>query len=261
MNEYVSGLNNIIIYIFIAIIGACIGSFLNVVITRLPEKGAFMSDSRSKCPECNHAIRAYDLFPVLSWLILLGRCRDCKAKISPRYPLVESTGAFFAIASLLRYNLDWSALIVYGVTMILLAIAVIDFKTTEIPDSLNIAIIPFAIASIWLLPTVPWYSHLIGIVTVALPMLLLTLAVPGAFGGGDIKLMFVCGLLLGWQLTVLAFFLALILGGSVAIFLMASGKRKRGQHMVFGPALCVGVVTALFFGTGIINWYLQLFLF
>ena len=255
MNEYV------VIYIFATIIGACIGSFLNVVISRLPEKGAFMSDSRSKCSECGHHIRIYDLFPVISWIILLGKCRDCKARISPRYPLVEVAGAFFAVASLLKFGLDWPALIVYSVTMILLAIALIDFSTSEIPDSLIIAIIPFAIASIWLLPDITWLSHIIGMFTVALPMMLLTLAVPGAFGGGDIKLIAVCGLLLGWQLTLLAFFIALLIGGSIAIFLMASGKRKRGEHMVFGPALCTGIIVALFFGKEIIDYYLGLFLF
>ena len=249
------------IYIFIALVGACIGSFLNVVIARLPEKGAFMSDSRSKCPECGHTIRAYDLIPIISWLILLGRCRDCKARISPRYPLVEASGVFFVLVSLFKFGLAWQALIVYGVTMILIAVALIDLDTTEIPDSLIIALIPFAIASIWLLPGITWLSHLIGLVTIALPMLLLALVIPGAFGGGDIKLMAVCGLLLGWQLTLLAFFIALVLGGGVAIYLMASGKRKRGEHMVFGPALCAGVIATLFFGKEILVFYTSMFHF
>jgi len=255
LNEY------IVIYIFIALVGACIGSFLNVVISRLPEKGAFMSDSRSKCPECGHTIRAYDLIPIISWLILLGRCRDCKARISPRYPLVEASGVFFVLVSLFKFGLAWQALIVYGVTMILIAVALIDLDTTEIPDSLIIALIPFAIASIWLLPGITWLSHLIGLVTIALPMLLLALVIPGAFGGGDIKLMAVCGLLLGWQLTLLAFFIALVLGGGVAIYLMASGKRKRGEHMVFGPALCAGVIATLFFGKEILVFYTSMFHF
>jgi len=87
----------------------------------------------------------------------------------------------------------------------------------------------------------------------------LTLAIPGAFGGGDIKLMAVCGFILGWQLALLAFFIALLIGGSIAVFLLASGKRKRGQHMVFGPAICAGTVTALFFGKEILDWYLQMY--
>jgi len=174
---------------------------------------------------------------------------------------VEAAGAFFALAGIWKFGLDWQALIVYGVTMILIAVALIDFDTSEIPDSLIIALTPFAIASIWLLPGTSWISHLIGIATVSLPMLLLSLVIPGAFGGGDIKLMAVCGLLLGWQLTLLAFFIALILGGGTAIFLMTCGKKKRGDHIVFGPALCAGVIATLFFGREILDFYLSMFHF
>jgi len=220
-----------------------------------------MSDSRSHCPACGKTIRWYDLFPVLSWIILLGRCRDCKAHISPRYPIVETLGALFALACLWFFGLSLLALMVFAVTMILLAIALIDLNITEIPDLLIIALAPLAVASIWLLPDVTLLSHAIGLASVALPMLLLTLAIPGAFGGGDIKLMAVCGLLLGWQLTLLAFFIALLIGGSIAVFLLASGKRKRGQHMVFGPAICAGTVTALFYGNEIIGFYLSLYMF
>jgi len=91
-------------------------------------------------------------------------------------------------------------------------------------------------------------------------MLLLTLVIPGAFGGGDIKLIAVCGFLLGWQQTLLAFFIALLLGGSYAIYLMLSGKRKRGEHMVFGPAICVGIAVSIYFGRIILDFYLQFFM-
>jgi len=246
--------------LFFAVIGTLFGSFINVVITRLPEKGRFFSESRSHCTECGHIIRWYDLFPLLSYLFLLGRCRDCKARISPRYPIIEAFGALLAVAAIWRFGFSYFTICVYAVTMILLAISVIDLNTSEIPDSLWIAIIPFAVASIWLLPNVTWVSHLIGIVTIALPMLILSLIIPGAFGGGDIKLMAVCGLLLGWQQTLVAFFIAIVLGGFYAIFLMISGKRKRGEHMVFGPALCAGVAVSIFYGYEIISWYLSTFM-
>ena len=144
--------------------------------------------------------------------------------------------------------------------MILLAIAVIDFNTTEIPDSLIIALISLAIVSIWLQPDISLLSRIIGFFSIALPMLLLTLVIPGAFGGGDIKLIAVCGFLLGWQQTLLAFFIALLLGGSYAIYLMLSGKRKRGEHMVFGPAICVGIAVSIYFGRIILDFYLQFFM-
>jgi len=265
-----------IIYIYAAVIGLCVGSFINVVITRLPEKGKFLSKSRSECPNCKKPIRAYDLIPVLSWIFLLGRCRDCKERISLRYPVVEILGALVAVVSLLKYefyyvfhitsledaiyvirfDFNYAAVILFGVSMILLAVSIIDFNTTEIPNSLIIALIPFAIAAIWLLPDTTLLSHAIGLVAISVPMLLLTLLIPGAFGGGDIKLMFVCGFLLGWQLTLLSFFIALLLGGGTALFLLATGRRKKGQHMVFGPALCTGVVTSLFVGNYILDWYI-----
>lgn len=250
-----------ITYIFFAIFGACIGSFINVVISRLPEKGAFFRNTRSCCPDCGKTIRIYDLFPIVSYLILLGKCRDCKARISPRYPLVETAGALFAMLCIYIFSLTLMALMVYITIMVLLAVSVIDLGTREIPNPLVIALVPPAIASIWLMPDVTLLSHAIGFLSIALPMLLLSLIIKGAFGGGDIKLMAVCGFLLGWQLTLLAFFIALLTGGSVAAFLLITKRRKRKHHMVFGPALCVGITTSLFWGANLINWYLSLFWF
>jgi leader peptidase (prepilin peptidase)/N-methyltransferase len=156
---------------------------------------------------------------------------------------------------------DYATIIVYGITMIMIAITVIDFKTSEIPDSLVISILPFAVAAVWLMPDITLLSRLIGFASIALPMFLLTLLVPGAFGGGDIKLIAACGFLLGWQLTLVAFFIAVLLGGTTAVYLMVSGRRRTGQHMVFGPAICTGVVVTLFYGNDLILWYLNRFLY
>jgi len=251
---------NFIIFTLILLIGLCIGSFINVVISRLPIKGAFLGKTRSCCPECGEPIKPYDLIPVLSWLILKGKCRNCGAKISIRYPMVEIACGFIAVASYWRFGPDYATIIAFGVPVVLLAISAIDLKTSEIPDSLVIAVGVFAIAAIWIFPEVGIINRLIGLVVISVPMLIITLIVKGAFGGGDIKLMAACGFLLGWQVTILAFFLALLLGGSYAIFLMLSGRRSRGEHMVFGPAICLGVAVSLFFGNEIISWYLQLFM-
>ena len=249
-----------VIYPFLIIIGLCIGSFINVVISRLPVKGAFLGNKRSCCPECDEPIKVYDLIPVLSWLILRGKCRNCNSKISVRYPIVELTCAILAIASYWRFGLEYATIIAFGVTTVLLAISVIDLKTSEIPDSLIIAIGVFAIAAIWLMPNATLLDRAIGLVSISVPLLIISLIVPGAFGGGDIKLMAAVGFLLGWQATIAAFFIALLLGGSYAVVLIASGKRKRGEHMVFGPAICAGTAIALFFGNEIISWYLRFFM-
>jgi len=158
----------------------------------------------------------------------------------------------------LRYGFSWETLLVMAVSAILLAVAYIDFRTSEIPDILNIALVPLSVLAIWIQPDVSLLSRGVGFFAVSLPMLLLALVISGAFGGGDIKLMAVCGFLLGWQNTVLAFFIALLLGGSYAIHLMLTRKRERDQHMVFGPALCAGVFVALLYGNTIISWYIGL---
>jgi len=251
-----------IIFTLIFIIGICVGSFMNVVISRLPVKGAFLSKKRSECPACHQQIRWYDLIPIISWIILKGRCRSCGEKISPLYPLVELTTALLTVAAFWRFGLTHSYyfIIVFGVTAVLLAISVIDFQTTEIPDSLIIAIGVFAIAAIWFNPDVSLLSRFIGFFAISLPLLIIAVIVAGAFGGGDIKLMAACGFLLGWQGALLAFFIAIMIGGSYALFLMISGKRKRGEHIVFGPALCSGAAISLFYGNEIISWYLGAFM-
>jgi len=255
---------DVIIYIFLVLFGACVGSFLNVVIARLPNKGEFLSKKRSCCPLCEQEIKPYDLIPIFSWFVLRGKCRSCKARISFQYPLVEASGAFLACFSFWRFGFDdvtgFSFVVVFAVAAVLLAISLIDLDTTEIPNSLIISIAVCAIASIWVFPGISLLSRAIGFVAVSIPLLTITLAVNGAFGGGDIKLVAVCGFLLGWQLILLAFFLALIFGGTYAIFLMISGKRKRGEHMVFGPAICLGVAISLFYGYEIISWYTGLFM-
>jgi len=250
----------LLILIFFFIIGLCVGSFINVVISRLPVKGAFLGKKRSECPFCEVPIKAYDLIPVLSFIILKGKCRNCGAIISPRYPLVELLCALFACFSFIHYGLEPVTGIAFAFTAVLLAISVIDLDTSEIPDSLVISIGVLAIASIWLIPEIGLINRLIGMVVISVPMLLVAMAVKGAFGGGDIKLMAACGFLLGWQCTILAFFIALLTGGSYAIYLMLSGKRDRKEHMVFGPAICIGAAVSFFYGVEIISWYLHLFM-
>jgi len=256
-------MHNLIIAIIttlLAILGASIGSFVNVAALRRSKGRGFLT-GRSHCPLCNEVIKWYDLIPILSWLMLLGRCRKCKARVSPRYILVEITAAILFALTFMVYGFTLMTVLSLAVVVILLAIALIDLETMEIPNGLTIALIPLAIASVWVFPQVSLISRGIGFLAVSLPMLVIALVVSGAFGGGDIKLMAVCGFLLGWQNTLLAFFAAVVLGGGWAIYLMASGKRKRGEHMVFGPAICIGVFFALLFGEEILDWYLSLLFF
>ena len=249
---------NTITTTLLAVLGACAGSFINVAALRRGGDFSFIS-GRSHCPSCRQTIKWYDLVPVLSWLLLAGRCRACKVRISSRYPLVELTGgAVFALCFAV-FGFSYMTLLAIGVSSVLMAVSLIDLGTTEIPNGLIIALVPFAVAAYFVQPEISLISRGIGFFAVSLPLLALAVAISGAFGGGDIKLVAVCGFLLWWQNILLAFFVAVLLGGSYAVYLLTSGKRKRREHMVFGPALCAGIIFAMFFGEQIISWYWGLF--
>ncbi len=246
----------IIVYLYVFILGIVVGSFLNVVIYRLP-LGISIAKGRSFCPSCKSPIKATQNIPLFSFLFLRGRCSHCGGKISWRYPLVEGLTGVLAMVSFWVFGLSLQFLIVFIATALLITIAFIDLDTMTIPNSLVIALIVPALASFFVFPEISLISRLIGIVVVSAPMLLLTLIIPDAFGGGDIKLMAVAGFMIGFANTLLATFIALLLGGGLAIYILA--KKKGGKHIAFGPYLCIGIYLAQNFGTAIIGCYFSLF--
>lgn len=247
------------VYFWTALFGACIGSFLNVVVYRLP-KGSFFAEARSYCPACKEQLGWRELVPVFSFLFQKGRCMHCGARISARYPLVEAASAVLAVISFARFGFDARAPLSFGVMAVLLAVALIDHDTMEIPDSLVLALLTLAVYGVWAFRDISLMERVIGFFVISLPMLLTALVVVGAFGGGDVKLMAACGFLLGWRNTLLAFFIALLFSGGYACWLLATGKAKRGAKLAFGPYLCAGVAAALLWGGEIIRFYLDLFI-
>ena len=141
----------------------------------------------------------------------------------------------------------------------LLWMAEIDARCQILPDTCNLMIFVISIARQLLLPQGSIWSGLLGCVIVSVPMLLLSILVNGAFGGGDIKLTFAWGFFLGWRLSLLAFFLAVLIGGVYAVYLLAAGKKERKEHFAFGPFLCIGAMAATLWGESLIHWYLGLF--
>ena len=249
-------------------LGAALFSFMNVVAWRLPQ-GKSPLTGRSFCPSCGEALQARDLVPVFSWLILRGRCRRCGAKIAVRYLLAELLGGALAVGCTLRFGagltlreglfgMSWLALIALLACGLLFALALIDAKTQILPDELNLLLALCGLAGALLRPGM-WASALAGAVCVSVPMLLLCLVIPGAFGGGDIKLMAAAGLLLGWQHTLLAAFLAVLGGGGYGAYLLARKLADRKDHFAFGPFLCTGIVLALLVGEPILQWYFRFF--
>ena len=221
------------------LLGAALFSFMNVVAWRLPRNMNPLK-GRSICPRCGRTLDAPDLVPVFSWLFLRGRCRHCGAHIPARYLLVEVLGGVLALA----------------VCGILISIALIDAETQTIPDRLNFALAVCGVAGTVLSPA-GWRGHIIGAVCVSVPMFLLCLAIDGAFGGGDIKLMAAAGLFLGWQNTLLAMFFGILGGGVYGMYLLAAKKADKKDHFAFGPFLCAGIVLAMLFGEPVLGWYCQ----
>jgi leader peptidase (prepilin peptidase)/N-methyltransferase len=247
-----------IVTIFVGVLifcmGICVFSFLNVVIYRVPRKLDFIS-GRSMCPTCGHKLGAKDLVPVFSQLFLRGKCRYCKEPISWRYPFVELLGGVAALLCWRQYGFQWRALIVFLFFCVLTAVAFVDADTMEIPDGFVAVVAVIGIVSIPFFPEIAWTSRLLGVFVVSVPMLVLTLVIPGAFGGGDMKLMAACGIFLGWKYSLFALAFAVFTGGVYGIYVLASGKKGRKEHFAFGPFLCMGMVFALFWGDGLWNWY------
>ena len=252
--------------VFVFIFGIIIGSFLNVCVYRVP-LGISIAKGFSACPTCGARLTAADLVPVLSFAVLRGKCRHCGARISAMYPLVEAaTGLLFALLYI-RFGLSFDLLVYAALASLLIVIALIDFKHMIIPNGLVIAGLVLGAgklaASIFTDLFGNWTIYAIGFAAGALPLLLIALFCAWilkkeAIGGGDIKLMAFAGFIIGWQLVIPAYLIGIIGGALISVVLMASGKKKRGDEIPFGPFLCFGILVSVFFGYDIIRWYLGL---
>jgi leader peptidase (prepilin peptidase)/N-methyltransferase len=242
---------------FIFILGLCIGSFLNVVIYRLP-RGESITLERSHCTSCGKRLRWYELIPLFSYLFLRGRCRTCHEPISLRYPLVELlTGIIFALL-FLRFSLTIELVKYLFLSALLVAVSFIDLEHYIIPNSLIITGLAGGLILNIAAKDVGVVSALIGILVTSGFLLLVALISKGGMGGGDIKLTVVTGLFLGWPLAPLGLFLGAGVGGIVAIILLLSGLRGRKDPLPFGPFIALGTVIAFLYGFEMLNWYLQL---
>lgn len=240
--------------------GGCIGSFLNVVAYRLPREQSLVRPG-SRCPKCGKAVRWHDNVPVLGWLLLLGRCRACRARISPRYPLVEAGTAALALGLYRRWTpLDAWALAAFAAAACLVAVALIDWDTFIIPDELSLGL---AAAGLLVSPLNPymaepgaawWWSVWYALRGGAVGFLMcLAVAEAGerlfgkeAMGGGDVKLLAGVG---AWTGALGAFdclMLGSLLGSLYGLFLILRGRLKRSEPIPFGPFLAAGAVFSLF---------------
>ncbi len=253
-----------LVYFFAALLGLCFGSFLNVLIYRLP-RNMNIATPGSHCPDCGYVLKWYDNIPVLSYIILGGKCRNCKKHISFRYTAVEIANTLLWVACVYLFwdkNIPM-ACIYAAVLSVLLTLFFTDLETLIVPDSLVIFLLACGIASVFLDKTATWYSHLIGAAAYPLVFWIVALVISKkrgreALGGGDVKLALVSGLLLGWEKMLGAMLIATV-SGSIVLFILQ--KRKNASpdaEYPFVPFIAAGVAIMIYFGDPIIQWYRSL---
>lgn len=236
--------------------GIVLGSFYNVVGLRVPVKQSIVAP-RSACPKCKHQLKAYELVPVLSYVIQGGKCRQCKTGISPIYPLVElTTGLLFVSAPLI---LGWTSELFVAWTLISLfmIIFVSDITYMLIPDKILIVFAGIFLLERIFIPLTPWWDSILGAAIGFVLLLLIAMISKGGMGGGDIKLFAVVGFVVGTKVLLLSFFLATLLGAVIGGVGLLLKLIKKGKPIPFGPFIAAGTLLAYYFYEEIISLYLQ----
>jgi len=241
------------------IFGVCIGSFLNVCIYRLPA-GKSIVHPPSSCPECGIPIHFYDNIPVLSYVILRGRCRNCRAPFAFRYVLVELMGGLFAVCTYLRVGLTLEGIVYFALIAALLVITFVDIDHRIIPDAISLPGIPIGFGASFLIADISYLDSILGILsgggTLYAVAWVYSLATgKEGMGGGDIKLLAMIGAFIGWQGVFLTIFTASALGTLVGLLAMVKSGKNMKLAIPFGPFLSIGAIIYIYFGRELIFWY------
>jgi leader peptidase (prepilin peptidase) / N-methyltransferase len=238
-----------------SVAGLMIGSFLNVVIARVPQRRSLVRPG-SACPGCGAAIAWHDNIPILSFLALRGRCRACATSIPWRYPTVEAVTAGLFAAAAYRFGATADAVVAAALLAVLVALTAIDLEHQIIPDVMTLpGILAGALVNL-ATGRVPWLESLIGIAVGGGVFAVIILASGGGMGGGDLKLGAMLGAFLGWKVVLLSIFVAVVMGGILAAILITTGVRSRKDPIPFGPFLAAGGAAGLFWGERVVRWYL-----
>jgi len=247
----------------VALLGLAVGSFLNVVIHRVPRDESLVRPG-SHCPQCGAEIRNRHNVPVLGWLLLRGRCADCRTPISVRYPLVEAGTAVLFVAVAARFGLSWTLPAYLYLAAVAIALALIDLDVMRLPNAI---VLPSYLVAVVLLGTAALLGEgfgplLRGLAAAALLWISYrVLARLGGMGGGDVKLAPLLGFYLGWLgwgPVAVGAFAAFLLGGVVGVALMATRLAGRKTRIPFGPYMLAGAFLAVFAAAPITDWYVSL---
>jgi leader peptidase (prepilin peptidase)/N-methyltransferase len=244
------------------VFGAIVGSFLNVCIIRIPKEESIIIPG-SHCPHCKNPIKFYDNIPMLSYLILKGKCRYCKRPISIQYPLIEGITALSSFSLLIKFGPSLSYLFYFSFIAALIVITVIDFYHQIIPDTISIPGIGVGLLGALIVPDIAFFNSLIGILVGGGSLFLVATLYQWLFkregmGGGDVKLLAMIGGFLGWTSVILTILLSSLIGSIVGITVMILKGKDFKTAIPFGPFLSIGAVISLFYGESLIRWYLYL---
>ncbi len=254
---------NFVLCLFSVLLGLCLGSFANVCIYRIPLNKSIVHPP-SSCPHCGAGIRFFDNIPVISYLLLMGRCRHCRESISVRYPMVEILMALLSLALFIKFGLHLQYLLFLIFAGALVVLSFIDFDHKILPDVLTLP----GIALGWLLSFLPggisWIDSLIGLVAGGGALWVVATVyekITGreGLGGGDIKLLAMIGAWMGWIPLPLIVLMSSLSGAVIGSVFILSGGRGARTQIPFGPFLSIGALSYLFLGHQISVWYFGLF--
>jgi leader peptidase (prepilin peptidase)/N-methyltransferase len=244
------------------IFGAIIGSFLNVCICRLPRDESIVSPG-SHCPQCKNPIRAYDNIPLVSYVLLGGKCRYCRRPISVQYPLVEGVTALASFSLFMKFGPSFQYLYFFAFLCSLIVVTVIDLHHQIIPDVISLPGIAVGLLGAFALPQKPFLQAIIGVLVGGGSLFVVATVYQWVLkregmGGGDVKLLAMIGAFLGWKAVILTIVLSSLIGSIVGILVMAAKGKDFKYAIPFGPFLSLGATVALFYGESMIRWYVTL---
>jgi leader peptidase (prepilin peptidase)/N-methyltransferase len=242
--------------------GAIVGSFLNVCILRLPKEESIITPG-SHCPHCKSPVKFYDNIPLVSYLVLRGKCRHCHGPISIQYPLIEGVTAFASFLLFVKFGPSLSYLFYFSFVSALIVITAIDLYHQVIPDVISLPGIGIGLLGSLIIPYLTFLDSLIGIGVGGGSLFLVATLYQWLFkrdgrGGGDVKLLAMIGGFLGWKAVILTILLSSFIGSITGIFVMVMKGKDFKTAIPFGPFLSLGAVISLFYGEAIIIWYLGL---
>jgi len=250
------------ILLFVFLIGAIVGSFLNVCIYRLPRHESILFPA-SHCPNCGKPIKFYDNIPLLSYVVLRGKCRHCKQNISARYPIIETISGLLAIAIVIKYGLTLHSLLLLLLVFSLIIITFIDLDFQIIPDIVSIPGTIAGIGASFFIPTVSWTDSILGILAGGGFLFIIAVTYKwltnrDGMGGGDIKLLAMAGAWFGWKAIPFILLISSFIGALIGSISLLLAKKSLRYKIPFGPFISIAAIIYIFFGPEIINWYINL---